>query len=541
MFREALLTTGTGTATEHAQIRKIVAVLIGFAVAIRLAHLALVAPTPLMGFHREFVDSDMWVFDQWAQKVIAGDWLGRTPFHPLAAWQLAAAPAEKWVEWNGEAPTFYKAPFYAYLLAVVGALKMTSLTVFALQAFCAGASAWLLFRITRTTLGETAGAYAVALFALYAPDIHFTTVLLRGPWIVLSTLFVTDRLVALHRDPSGLRSWLAGLSIALAILVNEAMVPLVVLAPLSLALSGLSWRRWRLYVGLGMGLAMGLLPVVARNLAVGAPPLQIAVTGSVVMAVFNSSASDPLFFSARPEMFEPVMRSSGASLFEVLVACVRSFPSVSDWLGFYGQKLAGLVAPFENPDNLNFYYVTTVNPWLGWLPAYGVLLPLAAVGALLAWPHRQAVWWCLGPVSLTLMTAMMLTLPLSRYRATWAIQLMPLVGLALAKVVGWASEKRWRPLGVTAVALGACAALQIGVQMLIVFPLGDSGRHMYRPPEFVLAARMEAASGHFERAALELDRLALLHPDVRIKDQARILAADYRRQANAASDSRYGR
>jgi len=513
----------------EAPLVRLVFVLLALAVGLRLAHLALIAPTPLAGFHREFVDSDMWFFDQWVQRIVGGDWLGRQPFHPLAAWQLAAAPAQKWAEWYGSAPTFYKAPFYAYLVATLAAIRVPVIGVFALQAFAAALSGWLLFRVTRRLFGARAGLFAVALFAFYGPDVHFTTVLLRGPWIVLTTLLVTDRLLSLSVRPSTARGVMAGLSVAAALVVNEGMTPLVILAPLALALSGVAFpREWKAYLGLAVGALAGLAPIVVRNAVVGAPPLHLAVTGTVVLAVFNSSTSDPLFFSARPEHFEPVMRASGTSLLETLIACARSFASLSDWACFYLRKIAGLVAPFENPDNLNYYYAALVNPWLGWLPAYGVLFPLAVVGAFLAWPDRRAVLWCWIPSSLTLLAAMILTLPLSRYRAVWAVHLIPFAGLALSRV--WAGMREPNPGSVLRLSLGVVVvvALQLLVQRDVLFREREAMASMYRPSEFVLSARMNAKGGHFAAAAREMERLAVLHPDSGIRTQALALAREYR-------------
>lgn len=514
---------------------RIVAVLIAFAVGLRLAHLVLVAPTPLVGFHREFVDSDMWFFDQWVQRIVAGDWLGRERFHPLAGWQLAAAPEAKWLEWYGSAPTFYKAPFYPYLLAALSFLKAPAVSVFVLQAGAAGLSAWLLFRIARGMFGEVAGLFAAALFALYGPDIHFTTVMLRGPWIVLSTLLVTDRLLAFAGRPSGARAGLVGLSVAAAIVVNEAMTPLVLLVPFVLLSAGPARGRvLRNCVLFAAGALAGLLPVVIRNLMVGAPPFQIAVTGSVVLAVFNSASSDPLLFSARPENFAPVMGLAGASLFETLLVCARSFSTIADWAGFYALKTAGLVAPFENPDNVNFYYVALVNPWLGLLPAYGVLLPLALVGVVVAWPARRASWWCFLPSPLTLLAAMLLTLPLSRYRAVWAIHLMPFAGLALSRAFAWARGRSFARLGGLAAFVAFVAVVQFVVQREVFWGARRAQGLVYRPAEFVLAARMEASAGRFGDAAREMDRLALVHPEAGVRLQALTLAAQYRDQERAS-------
>ena len=530
-----MLAAGDSSGTGPRPVAKVVAILIAFAACLRLAHLVLVAPTPLMGFHKEFVDSDMWFFDQWVQRIVAGDWLGRERFHPLAAWQLGAAPAAKWLEWYGSAPTFYKAPFYAYLLATLAFLGAPVVSVFVLQAGAAGFSAWLLFRITRGMFGEVAGVFAVALFALYGPDIHFTTVMLRGPWIVLSTLLVTDRLLAFARGPSTAQASLVGLSVAFAIVINEAMTPLVILAPLAFLSAGLARdRAVKSGAGFAAGALVGVTPVVIRNLLVGAPPFQIAVTGTVVLAVFNSSSSDPVLFSARPENFAAVMDLAGASLFETLLACSRSFSTLSDWAGFYALKAAGLVAPFENPDNLNFYYAALVNPWLGLLPAYGVLLPLVLTGAILAWPARRVSWWCWVPSPLTLLAAMLLTLPLSRYRAVWAIHLMPFAGLALSRALSWARERSFARLGGLALALATITAIQFAVQQQVFWGARRAQSLAYRPSEFVLAARMEASKGRFAEAAREMDRLAELHPEPGVKLQALTLAAQYRDQERAS-------
>jgi hypothetical protein len=228
------------------------------------------------------------------------------------------------------------------------------------------------------------------------------------------------------------------------------------------------------------------------------------------------------------------MDLAGASVFQTLLACARSFSTFADWAGFYALKTAGLVAPFENPDNVNFYYAALVNPWLGLLPAYGVLLPLAVVGAVLAWPARRASLWCLVPSPLTLLAAMLLTMPLSRYRAVWAIHLMPFAGLALSRGLAWSRERRFSRVFGMAAAIAGVAALQFLVQQQVFWGARRAQSLAYRPVEFVLAARMEASSGRFAEAAREMDLLAKMHPEAGVKLQAMTLAAQYRDQERAS-------
>ena len=505
------------------------AFLICLVVAMRLAHLAVVAPTPLMEFHREFVDSDMWFFEQWRERIVSGDWLGREVFHPLAAWQVQAAPEQKWKEWYGTAPTFYKAPFYAYFVALVSLVGLPVEAVFAVQALVAAASAWLIHRITTALFDERAGLIAVAFFAFYGPDIHYTTVFLRGPFIVVTSLLVTERLLSFFERRTRTDAALLGSSMALALLVNEAASPVPVLVALTLFVVGLPRPTALLGVRwLAFGLSLGILPVILRNLAVGAPAFELAVTGSVVLAVFNSAAADPLAFSPRPETFAPIMDIAGTSLFSVLAACLASFPSGGSFLSFYLTKAAGLIAPFEHPDNLNYYYATSVNPWLGFLPGYALLLPLALLGLVLAVRDGRPFFRGWLPVAVALVAAMMLTLPLSRYRAVFAVYLIPLLGGAVRALFVRHRERRFGAIGGSLAFVLTIAAVAGLVDARVIHVGKPAAIRLYRPQEFVLAARIEARRGSLEGAARELERLAILNPDPDIRRQAIGLADAYR-------------
>lgn len=130
---------------------------------------------------------------------------------------------------------------------------------------------------------------------------------------------------------------------------------------------------------------------------------------------------------------------------------------------------------------------------------------------------------------------MILTLPLSRYRAVWAIHLIPFAGLALSRA--WAGMREPNPRSVLRLSLGVAvvAALQLLVQRDVLFRDRGAMASMYRPSEFVLSARMDAESGRFAAAAREMEQLAVLHPDPGIRAQALALAREYRGRVRGPS------
>lgn len=496
------------------------------AVAVRLLHLLQVAPTPLFVYHREFRDSDMFLIDQWAQRIAAGDFLGRAPYQPVAAWQLLIGPESAWHDWYGGALTFYKAPFYAYFLAAVHRLWGDPMLPAALlQIAAAAVSVVVLFRLGARLLDEAAGFWAALLFALYAPAIHFDVVLLRGPWIVLFSLVASLALARLRDRPGPARAAAAGVAVGLALIVNEGFgpVPLVVLA-LILAWWGITRRAGVVAFGFVLGLLAALTPVVMRNLAVGAPALRLAVTGSTVFAVFNGAHANPYAFDVRPRPVAALIAQGHGDTFATAVASLQSFPSAGALAAFYLKKASGLAIPFENPDNVNYYYALTVDPWLRALPAYGTVLCLAVVGAVVL-GRRVRSLAPLAPVAATLVASILMTLALSRYRVTLVPFLCVPAGFALARLSGLARERRWRGVLGLAVALALVSAASSGVERAVLGPRASADRQRYRPAEFFIGADVYARRGRTEAALAELAELVRRNGDPSVKTAALLATA----------------
>ena len=249
------------------------------------------------------------------------------------------------------------------------------------------------------------------------------------------------------------------------------------------------------------------------------------MTGSATYAFFNSAGSSPYFFEARPAAISAILERTGSSLPATAVACLRSFSGPAEALRLYLGKLVMLIVPFESPDNFNFYYAALRSPLLRALPGYGLLVALAAVGlALVRSRWRKACIWL--PVPVALLMSFLLTSPLSRYRATFAVFLLPFAGLACATGAEELRRRRWgraAALAGAALAVGGAALL---LQRQIVFADRPAGAFRYRAAEFVLSAQVYAGRHDLAGAARELLLLARLNPRLSDKVNAHLMLAD---------------
>lgn len=489
------------------------------ALFVRVIHLLHVAATPVTTYQRTFIDSDMYLFDLWAQRIAAGDLLGREIYHPLAQWQLQAAPLAEWTRWYEDSPVFYKAPFYAYLVA--GLYKAfgddTILPLVLLQILASSFAALLLMKITGRLFGSTAGLLAGLLHALYGPDIHYDVVMLRGPWITLVGLGCTWQLMALRQAPARLRALVAGLILGASLLINEGFLTAPALALVLLLFWVSPLRRTLAHAAtLLLGIALALSPLAVRNVLVGVPPLKLAATASTVYAVFNSATSNPYFFDASPAAFVPTMRAGQGRLLATAMACLTSFSGPLAVASFYLKKATGLLIPFENPDNANFYYAALKDPLLRILPGYALVLPLSVVGLVLV-RRRWRELTPIAPIALSLLLSILIAVPLSRYRTTLAVYLVPFAGLALARAGEWIKSRRVVPLAAAGCAVALLSAAGVLWQTRVVFRGRPAGLFLYRPPEFLLGADFYSRQGRYGSAIEELLQLARLNPDRAIR------------------------
>jgi len=509
--------------------------IIALTVFVRLAHLYFIAPTPILVFPEVFIESDMHMFDAWANAILQGDLLSAHHSH-LYQWQLSAAPAEQWHRWYGNAATFHKAPFYAYLVALIKwTFSEPGIPLALLQIAAAGVSVLLLFRVTESLFGRVAAAAAATLFALYGPSINYDVIMLRRPWITLSMLAITLGLVRLQTYPTNARAVGLGVMLGFGILVYEGFIILPITV-LGVVLWFFRFRvATRLTGAVVLGLMFPLLCIFIRNYLVGAPITKLAVTGSIVFALFNSAGAHPQLFIADPSSYLPIMEQSDGSMFETVLISLRTFDGIGPAVLFYLKRALALISSYENPDNLNYYYAALRSPLLSVFPGYRLLFATSVVGLTMAIWKRIDISPLL-PCGLVALFLLMATAPLSRYRISLAVMFLPLAGCFVQCVWnGW----RARQLVPVCVSL-LVAATVYGTSYWIeakVFPGAQfRGPSYYRNTEFDQITNFYLDRDMSQEARDEIQRFIRLRPELPLRDLA--LLAIQQAQAGELSGAR---
>ena len=354
-----------------------------FAVAfvVRLVHVWQIRTSPFF----DVLMGDANGYDQWAQRIAAGDWIG--------------------------SEVFYQAPLYPYFLGVIYTLFGHDLLVVRLiQAVIGSASCVLLGMAGARFFSRKVGLIAGLGLALWAPAIFFDGLLQKS---VLDVFFVCLMLWLLARlvSPDEARiDWMAlGLTMgALALTRENALVFIIVIATWA-------WRRRERPAALlsfAAGLAIVLAPVVARNYAVdGGFYLTTSQFGSNFY-IGNNPGADGTYASIRfgrgaPEYeridaTEVAAAATGRTLSPSEVSSywtgraldyIRSQPA--DWLRLTGRKVLLLVNRNEMIDTESQEsYADWSAPLavLGWITHFGILVPLAVLGLIVTWHDRQRLW-----------------------------------------------------------------------------------------------------------------------------------------------------
>jgi 4-amino-4-deoxy-L-arabinose transferase-like glycosyltransferase len=456
--------------------RFILAVLAAASIAIRLLTWAQLSDTPCVHAH-EWSQTDMHFFDEWARAIAAGDWLSNAEYHPLMEWQKDVAkqwfgenPGERALHpgteeeaarglWNGwlGGKRFHQEPLYVYLVAITyKVFGADARGVFLWQAALGVLSNLLIYLLARRCFGELAGVIAAVFALFYAPLFFYEFALVRTTltvFIGLGLAWLADRAL----EKGALREWfLAGLAFGAALLCQTTFATFILGSAILLVLRYRQDRRrlLRFAAVMAAGVAIGIAPLVIRNVAVGAPALAWSGVGPFTFLSDNEASFDPAAGSqGLSESQVRIMGRTNGRMSAIVEECLKSHPS-GGWLWLMARKFAMMWHWYEEPDNQNFYYSRLHSSMLAHAPfTFFVISPLALVGLALASTdlRRSALLFLMvvGGVAVGV-----LALPLSRYRVPFVAAMIPFAAFAVVRAAMWASSRNWKPLAVLAAATG---------------------------------------------------------------------------------------
>ena len=418
------------------------------ALVLRLVYLSHIDSVP----YYQFPIMDARAYDQWAQEIAAGDWIGSR--------------------------AFYQAPAYPYLLAMIDWVFGHDLDrTHAIMMGIGAAACGLLFLATRVLFGFAAATASGVLIAFYPPAIFFDGLIGKAGFGLLLISGLLLLLLTAQVRPSMGRFAAAGCTLGLLALTREhalifaPLIPVWILWRFAIAdaRGPLAWR-WAAAFLLGVTLVLG--PVALRNYVVGDT---FALTTSQLGPNFyigNNPDATGFYESLSPGRHTPDFESPDATrLAEQALGRTLTRGEVSDywlsrglefvfqqpgaWLRLMFWKFLLTWNDFEIADTEDIYVYAE---WSGLLRVllpvlhFGVLLPLAAAGIVFAWPQRRDAALLLWLASV-FSASVVLFMVFARMRYPLVPLLLPFAGLALVRVPALWRDNALRPLTWGAVAL----------------------------------------------------------------------------------------
>ena len=402
---------------------------------------------------------------EWSGEVLAGDLLGRDTPHPQYGWMDRMGTHETWLRWWGGPQIYQSEPFYPYALAALRAVGLDLYQIILLQLVGGAFAPALLYAAAKRWIGAPAALWAAGVLAVHGTLIFYTGALLRD-WV--ATLTDPLLLCLLAWAASAAARWsprwlLAGVAAGAMLWIKSTIqlfLPLALLWTLLHRGPREARSRWPAVLLLLLGISLGLSPLIARNLAVDAPPLALSNRPIEGFAVANPASNRfPVGFSHDAEASARILEAGNGSTSRVILETLKTYRGdPTQFLSNQWTKFRALVDPFEVPNNLSPDFGRREFPILRWLPGWGTVLPLAVVGVAvvgLRHPRNHSLLLLYGLASFA---AVMTLLVLARYRMVLLPFLAIYAGVALDYVVTTARARRPGPVllwtGALAVAVG---------------------------------------------------------------------------------------
>ena len=323
----------------------------------------------LIGDARGYVD--------WAQEIASGEWYGTE--------------------------TFYQAPLYPYMLAVL--IKVFSADTFGLRFFqiiLGTLSVGLLGIAGRHAFNRNVGLTAAVMYALYPPAIYYDGIIQKTALASFLLCLLLAQCAYLNRRASKRYALLAGITLGLLVLTRENAMLWIPVVPVWMGLRIPANRMGKIWsvASYGLGLAVVLFPVAARNASLGGEWSPTTFQAGPNFYIGNNLQSDGLYNALVPGHETPkyeradaqrlAERDTGRKLTSREVSSFwfeKAFDEIQQdpirWIRLLVIKSLMVVNRFEVPDveSMRVYRDFSITlRVLAPLWNFGILCPLAIWG-----------------------------------------------------------------------------------------------------------------------------------------------------------------
>ena len=485
------------TQKEHRADRSWFWLVVGTAFLLRLSYLYQIDSIPLF-YH---LAGDGRTYDEWAQRIAAGDWLGQG--------------------------VFYQAPLYPYWLGVMQLFTGHNLWLIRfVQIILGSLSCGLIYLLGEKLFSRAAGIAAGLVLACYGPAIFYDALIEKSilDLTLLSALLFI--LLGLDEEISWARWFVSGLLLGLLGLSREnalVLAPVVVLWVLfQFANRPLLIRvQW---LGLFFaGLLLVLFPVGLRNLSVGG---EFKLTTSQLGPNFyigNNPSADGSYGSIRnlirdaqlegPDARRLAERTLGRALTAGEVSSYWLGQSLeyikvhpAQWLRLLGLKWL-LVWNAREVEDSDDFYIYQGWSWLltcfAWFSHFGTLAPIAAVGVISTIRQWRRLW-LLYAMIITLAASVAAFYVFGRYRFPLVPLLALFAGVGIIETARWYRQRMWQ-------SFAQALMLFVGVAVVVNWPLQKiSGAGA---PGYNNLANAYAKQGKVDEAIKMAERALEVQPD----------------------------
>jgi tetratricopeptide (TPR) repeat protein len=401
---------------------------LALAILVRIIYLYQYHASPVW----EQLTVDNWYHHHWAQSLASGNILGDT--------------------------TYFRAPLYVYCLGLLYAIFGDSFWVGRLFGLVIGmASIGITYVLARRFIGARWAAVAAALQAFLPIVIYFESELLLDPLFMLMLQVAVWRALVWLDSRRDRDLLLTGLAFGLAAVCRPtALAPAFVVLLWALGAKRLN-GSWLSRAGIfSAGVLLCIAPIFVRNLVVAGDPVLIASQDGINLYIGNNTQADglsavlpePLGHNWQIKQITHIAeKKTGRRLKPGEVSAywraraldwIRSHPGESAAL--WGKKL---VYQFGNREISNNRSLQTHFSSFGLLSknplSFGVLFPLAILGAVAAWRRHAGVRLIVFIVAVHVIAAAFFFFS-SRFR----LPVMPFFCLLAAGGLAWMWQQRSR-------------------------------------------------------------------------------------------------